>query len=494
MSTHRYYLKCTRCGATFDDTSQHMSCPKCDGILEVKYSLTKVSETLKLKTLRNRIPNVWKYSELLPINNSSNIISLGEGGTFLHKCERLAEKIGVNLIYIKDETTNPTGSFIDRGTTVEISKAVEFGFNSVYCATTGNLAASLVAYAARAGIKSKVILPRNIDVGKFYQIVAYGTDIEFVKNRDEAIHKGFKLINTGHFVLPKNPYFLEGEKTTGYEICEQLNWRLPDKIIVPMGNGGHISMIWKAIKELNELGFLRNINTNLIGTQESCCSPIVEALKTGSSEIIPSAKTSSIASDLSVKDPLCGRLAINSIKESNGTAVSVTDKEIIEAMKDLAKLVGIFAEPASVTTLAGLKKLVESGEIDQSDTVVCVITGMGLKYPEVTKTLARGNKNLTQMFDKFEHRKYPVRLGETKKAILKVLSNKESFGYEIWRILNEEYDIHIKIPSVYQHINELVNNGLLIQTRSESILGHPERIYYEITEKGKTILKNLEYI
>jgi threonine synthase len=484
-------FKCTICGTEYDFEDNPRICLKCNGVLNIEYDLEELNQSLKRSHLKGRLPGVWKYFELLPLSNRNNIISLGEGGTFLHKCERLGENLGLNNVFIKDETSNPTGAFIDRGTTVEISKVRETGINSVYCATTGNMAASLVAYAARAGLNCRVILPRRIDIGKFYQIVAYGTEIEFVKNQEEALLKGLASQQSGHFVMPNNPFFLEGIKTTGYEIPEQLEWQLPDYIIVPMGNGCHISMIWKAINELYNMGFLRDKRVKLIGTQESSCAPIVRMLKTDKQKIRSVKKILPIATDIAVQKPSCSHTAIKAIKESSGTAVDVSEKEILEAVRILAKLVGIFAEPASATTIAALKKLLEDGQIDRSNRIVCIITGMGLKYPEVTRDLAKGDKKIEKMLNKIERRKYTTKLGETKKLILQILSKDESFGYGICKILDDEFNIKIKIPSVYQHLNELTKSGLIIRSRSEQVFGKPERNYYKLTERGKIILKQL---
>jgi len=490
-------LKCTKCGKKYAPEIYVTTCPHCNGIFEAIYTLEKIREQISPADLQHRMPGVWKYFEFLPVSNKPNIISLGEGGTFLHKCDRLAKKLGLQNLYLKDETTNPTGSFIDRGTTVEISKIREFGFKSVYCGLTGNLAASLVAYAARAGLKCVAFLPQSIDIGKFYQTIAYGADIEIVRNREEACKRASMLATqqggTGHFVMPYNLYFLEGEKTTAYEVCEQLNWTLPDQILVPMGSGGHISMIWKGINELHEIGFLKDRMVKLVGTQAEGCAPIVETYRRGGNEIVPARRISTIAVDIGVKNPSCGDIALQAIRQTRGVALSVSDKEIVDAVSLLAKLEGIFAEPASATTIAGLKKLVEDGEIDSSEKVVCVITGMGLKYPEVTKTLVKGDGKLEELLRRVERRKYTTKLGETKGYILRIMSKKESYGYEIWKVLEEEFGIEMKIPSVYQHLAELESAGLIVRSKSETF-GKTKRNYYKLTEKGKSVLIQLENI
>lgn len=495
MSTFLSELKCTRCGKKYSPERYVTTCPDCEGVLEAVYSLDKIKEHFGPSELEKRITGVWKYFELLPLSSKSNIISLGEGGTFLHKCERLAQILGLRNLYIKDETSNPTGSFIDRGTTVEVSRIKELRRKSVYCGLTGNLAASLVAYAARAGLKCKVVLPQRVDVGKFYQTIAYGADVEIAKDSKEACWQAYRLSTqeqrVSHFVMPYNLYFLEGEKTTAYEICEQLNWVLPDEIIVPMGSGGHLSMMWKGINELYRMGLLQNKIARMVGTQAQGCAPIVEAIKKGRKEIVPAKKAQTIAIDICTEDPPCGAIALQAIRDSKGTAISVSDKEIINAVSLLAKLEGIFVEPAAATTVAGLKKLVEEREIDPSERVVCVITGMGLKYPEVTRTLVKGSEKLEELLSRMERRKYTTPLGETKRHILRIISKRESYGYGIWKTL-KEFGIKVKIPSVYQHLVELERSGLIIRGRSEQTLRKTERNYYRLTEKGKTVLVQLE--
>jgi len=485
-------LKCTKCGKKYESQIDVTTCPKCDAILEVVYTLEKIREHISAAGLEHRPPGVWKYFEFLPLLNKSNIVSLGEGGTFLHKCDRLARKIGVRDLYLKDETKNPTGAFIDRGTTVEISKVKESGLKSVCCGTTGNLGASLAAYAARAGLACKIFLPQRVDVGKFYQIIAYTVDVEIAKDREDATKKAVSESNYSHLVMPNNPYFLEGEKTTAYEICEQLGWTLPDQIIVPMGTGGHLSMIWKGISEFYQTDLLKTKAVKLVGTQAEGCDPIAETFQKSSRKIIPANKASTIAIDISVKNPQCGQLALQAIRESKGTAVSVSDKEIVDAVSLLARLEGIFAEPASATTVAGLKKHVDEGNIDYSDKVVCVITGMGLKYPEVTQDLVKGSRKLEGLLKLIERRKYSTSLGKTKMYILQILSRKESYGYEIWKILDEKFGTKVKLPSVYQHLAELESGSLLAQSKSEQVLGKPDRNYYKLTEKGKTVLIQLK--
>ncbi|MCK4567977.1 MAG: threonine synthase, partial [Candidatus Thorarchaeota archaeon] len=363
---------------------------------------------------------IWKYSELLPVSTPSKAVSLGEGGTFLHKCDRLAKHLGLKSLYLKDETTNPTGSFIDRGTAVEVTVAKERGFESLCCGSTGNLAASLVAYAARAGIESNVFIAQtgNVDMGKFYQILAYGANVTVVKNHEEALTRADAEKHHSYVVKAYSSIFLEGVKTTIFEICEQLMWNTPDWILVPMGNGGHLSLIWKGLRELQEIGILDDIETRIVGVQSAGCAPIVEAYMSGSKTIIPTSSGATIALDIGVGNPSCGHTALRAIRESNGLALSVSDKDTLNAVGSIAKLEGVFVEPASATPVAALRQLLRSNEINPSDSIVCVVTGMGLKYPEIARILIKGQPKLEHLLSRVEDRKFTTQIGRTKQQIL----------------------------------------------------------------------------
>lgn len=488
-------LTCTSCGKEYDLKAHLASCLDCNGVIQVTYDLEGIE--LKKKELSNRRPGVWKYFELLPVKHTSNIVTLGEGGTYLHNCERLSTDTKLDNLYLKDETKSPTGAFIDRGTTVEISFARELGFRNVSCGWTGNLAASMVAYAARAGLESRVFIGQKerVDLGKLHQILAFATDVDIVRNREEARMMAMQVGANCHTMMPHSPYFLEGIKTTVFEVCEQLDWTPPDWMIVPMGNGGHLSMIWKGFKELQQVGLIENSKMRLVGTQAEGCAPIVNAFEKESREILPVSKASTIAIDISVKEPLCGQTALAALRESGGKAIAVSDNEILKAVGKLAKLEGVFAEPASATTIAALDKLVNSGLIKRSDRVVCIITGMGLKVPQIAKDLIKGKSNLEHLLSTVEDRKYTTKLGSTKIHILQILSEQESYGYEIQQKLSEIYGVNLKIPSIYQHLSELTSSGLIVKTKLyDKPAPGRQRQYYDLTDNGKWTLKQLQKI
>jgi len=487
------FFRCTKCGKQFQDDIRERVCPDCGNFLEVTYDLDGVAKVVNRRSLRNRAPGVWKYAELLPVAAPSKAVSLGEGGTFLHKCDRLAKHHGLKSLYLKDETTNPTGSFIDRGTAVEVTVAKERGFESLCCGSTGNLAASLVAYAARAGMESNVFIAQtgNVDSGKFYQILAYGANVTVVKDHEVALARADAESHHSYVVNAYSSIFLEGVKTTVFEICEQLLWNTPDWILVPMGNGGHLSLIWKGLKELQEIGILDDVDTKIVGVQSAGCAPIVDAFVRGSKIVTPTSSGGTIALDIGVGNPSCGHTALKAIRESNGLALSVSDKETLEAVSSIAKLEGVFVEPASATPVAALRQMIRDDELDSSDSVVCIVTGMGLKYPEIARALIKGQSKLEQLLSRVEDRKFTTQLGRTKQQILQILLEGESYGYGIWKKLRDEFGVSIKIPSVYQHLSELRGTGLVNQTRTESTFDNRKRTYYALTERGRSTIKQL---
>ena len=484
-------LECTKCNRTYPISQPYLLCKMCNGTLTVKYDYDSIDQT----SLRNgtRPPGVWGFWELLPLDNKTNIVSLGEGNTFLHSCERLAEQIGLRRLFAKDESTNPTGAFVDRGTTVVVSKAKEFGYHSVHCRTKGNLGASLAAYSAKAGFRCNILVPGRIDLGKFYQMVAFGVHIELSRHGAESDHdetaSALRANHTESYPVTTNdPFLLEGEKTTGYEICQQLGWSGPDWVVVPMGSGSHLAMIWKGIKELEAIGIVDGSNVRIAGVQAEGCAPIVEALERGADTIRPVKAVRTIALDMAVRNPRHGYLALRALRESKGTGITVSDPEIIEAMKLLAKAEGIFAEPAAASTIAGIKLLVDSGQVDRTESVVCVVTGMGLKDPMSARKLARRTDEAKKAVRKVESIGVIHRMGKTKLSILQVLSGRELHGYGVWTALGQA-NAKLDISSVYQHLAELEAAEMIRKTKTQSIGGKPERRYYRLTAKGEDALQ-----
>ena len=384
-----YKLQCFNCQREPAASETGFRCKTCDGLLEVKFDLT---DKEKPSWDRRQI-SVWKYRELLPVENKESIISLAEGGTGLHKCRRLGRKLGLKRLYVKNEGENPTGSFKDRGMTVAISKAKELGKKKVLCASTGNTAASLAAYSARAGMDCIVLVPKGkVAGGKMLQVTMHGAKIIQVKGDfDQAFVTALELTKRRrelYLMNSLNPYRLEGQKTLAFEISDQLDSKTPDTVILPVGNGGNISAAWKGFTEF-ELLSIAKTRPRMIGIQAEKASPIAKAVKRRENKIRPVHNPQTIATAIRIGSPVNWPKVLKAIKESKGTAETVTDSEILEAQRQLATLEGIFVEPASAASIAGLKKLKANRRVDPSETIVCVTTGHGLKDPSILDRLRK---------------------------------------------------------------------------------------------------------
>ncbi len=401
-----YSLRCIECGKKYTD-GKVLTC-ECGGLLEVNLDLARVR--VNRKTLEGRAPGVWRYKEFLPVKAASKIVTLQEGGTPLYKAERLAKEVGVKELYLKNEGANPTGSFKDRGMTVGVTKALEFGYTTVGCASTGNTSASLAAYAAKAGLKCVVLLPAGkIAKGKLAQAILHGATVIGIRgNFDEALRLvreaserfGIYLLNS------INPWRLEGQKTEGYEIAQQLEWQAPDWVIVPMGNCGNISAIWKGFREFEELGLIDSL-PKMAGIQAEGASPVARAFKKGG-DVIQMKNPETIATAIRIGAPVNAPKALRALRESHGSADAVPDEEILKAQRLIARLEGIGVEPASAASVAGLIKLVESGVIDRNDRSVCVVTGHALKDPETV----------------FEAYEKPIEIGPTIEELRRAMRSK----------------------------------------------------------------------
>ncbi|MGE5556647.1 MAG: threonine synthase [Methanocella sp.] len=380
------HQECINCKTTYSIDEIVYFCRKCGDILEIKYDPQELAEAAKTSDWKTKPLSVWRYRPFMPIHDSTKLVTLGEGGTGLHHSIHLGKELGVTNLYVKNEGENPTGSFKDRGMTVGVTKAVELGVRHVICASTGNTSAALAAYAARAGTKCTVLIPSGkIAYGKLSQAMIHGAKVLQVRgNFDEALEFVLKLGETHrdiYLLNSINPFRIEGQKSLGYEICEQLNYDAPDRIIIPVGNAGNISAVWKGLKEFYELGLIKKL-PKMTGIQAAGSAPIAQAIKVNSEKIVPVEHPETIATAIRIGAPVSWKKAVNAIRESGGTAETVTDDEILDAQKTLAQTEGIFVEPASASSLAGLKKLVNNGTIQRDERVVCITTGHGLKDPD----------------------------------------------------------------------------------------------------------------
>lgn len=380
------HQECINCKTTYSVDEIVYFCKKCGDLLEIKFDFKELAESLKTSDWKQKPLSVWRYRDFMPIHETTKLVTLGEGGTGLHRSERLGTELGLKNLYVKNEGENPTGSFKDRGMTVGVTKAIELGAKHVICASTGNTSASLAAYAARAGIKCTALIPSGkIAYGKLSQAMIHGAKVLQVRgNFDQALefvlkladkHKSIYLLNS------INPFRIEGQKSLSYEICEQLNNDAPDRIIVPVGNAGNISAIWKGLTEFYNISYIKKL-PKMTGIQATGSAPIAQAIKSNSDKIIPVQKPETVATAIRIGAPVSWKKALNAIRESHGTAETVTDNEILDAQKALARIEGIFVEPASASSIAGLKKLVKNGVIGKDERVVCITTGHGLKDPD----------------------------------------------------------------------------------------------------------------
>jgi len=334
-------------------------------------------------------PSAWKYRAFLPVEERAPIVTLHEGGTPLVACPRLADWCGVAELWVKVEGANPTGSFKDRGMTCAVSWAVAHGAEVLGCASTGNTAASLAAYAARAGVKAVVLVPQGkVALGKLAQSVAAGARVlEVQGNFDDAMRAVRGLADAGDLALLNsvNPFRLEGQKTLAFEVIDQLGWRAPDRLVYPVGNAGNISAGHKALREFQQAGLLDRMPM-LTGVQAAGSAPVARAIREGG-DVQPWPQPETFATAIRIGAPVSAPKALAAIRDTKGTAIAMPDDAIREAQAAMAQQEGLLVEPASAAPLAGLRALVQAGEVARSERVVCVATGHGLKDPDAAKAL-----------------------------------------------------------------------------------------------------------
>jgi len=375
-------LRCRECKKEYESTFKYI-CDECFGPLDVHYNFPSLTKN----TFVNREQTYWRYFELLPIADKSNIISINAGMTPLVKAEKLGKEIGLSNLYIKNDSVNPTFSFKDRPAGVAISKAKEFGLESVGCASTGNLASATAAHAAKAGLPCYIFAPSDIEHAKIAQALSYGPHYIAVDGTyDDANRiaaqvgdsKGIGVVN-----INMRSYYVEGSKTLAYEVAEQLNWQVPDQLIVPTGSGAMLNAICKGFEELETVSLVDKVSQmHMNCAQANGCAPIVNAFKKNSTDVVPVENPDTVAKSLAIGDPGDGRYVLKRLKQFNGIAEESNNKEILDAILLLAKTEGIFTEPAGGVSVAVLKKMVEQGKIDKNEITVCYVTGNGLKATE----------------------------------------------------------------------------------------------------------------
>jgi threonine synthase len=377
-------MRCRECGEQYPVAPVHV-CELCFGPLELVYDLDALKGQVTRESIEAGPPSMWRYKELLPIEGEPTV-GLNCGWTPLIKAERLGKELGLNNLYLKNDSVNhPTLSFKDRVVAVALTKAKEFGFQIVACASTGNLANSVAAHAAAAGLESYIFIPSDLEQGKILGSLVYGTNVLAVSGNYDEVNRlcaeaagkyGWAFVN-----INLRPFYGDGSKSFGYEIAEQLGWKAPDHIVCPCAGGSLLSKIYKGLNEFHHLGLIDGVPTKMYAAQATGCNPITSMIKTGA-EVMRPVKPNTIAKSIAIGNPADGYFAAETVRKSGGWAEDVTDAEVIEGIKLLGRTEGIFTETAGGVTVAVTKKLLAEGRFPADDVVVLAITGNGLKTQE----------------------------------------------------------------------------------------------------------------
>ncbi|HUF84167.1 MAG TPA: threonine synthase [Acidimicrobiia bacterium] len=374
-------LRCRECGREYEIAPVY-TCEWCFGPLEVTYDYDAIADAVSRERIAAGPASIWRYADLLPVDRG-HAVDLGAGFTPLVRADRLAAALGLGEVWVKNDTLNPTNSFKDRVASVALSKALEFGFKTAACASTGNLANSVAAHAARAGLRSFVFIPSNLERAKVVTTAVYGGNVVAIEgNYDDVNRLCAELAGTYRWAFVNvnvRPFYAEGSKTLAYETAEQLGWETPDHVVVPVASGSLLTKIRKGFDELHKVGLLEQPpKVRVSGAQALGCSPVATAWREGSDTIRP-VKPDTIAKSLAIGNPADGYFALDAVRQTEGGLASVSDGEVVEGIRLLARTEGIFAETAGGVTVASLKRLAEEGVVNADERVVVYITGLGLK-------------------------------------------------------------------------------------------------------------------
>jgi threonine synthase len=377
-------MRCRECGEDYPVAPVHV-CELCFGPLEIVYDLDEIKTRVSRESIEAGPSSMWRYLELLPVEGGPTV-GLNCGWTPLIKADRLGKELGLKNLYLKNDSVNhPTLSFKDRVVAVALTKAREFGFKIVACASTGNLANSVAAHAAEGGLESYIFIPADLEQGKILGSLVYGTNVLAVSGNYDEVNRlcaeaadkyGWAFVN-----INLRPFYGDGSKTFGYEIAEQLGWKAPDHVVVPCAGGSLISKIYKGLNEFHKLGLIDGVPTKMYAAQAEGCNPITSMVKTGA-EVMRPVKPNTIAKSIAIGNPADGYFAAETVRKSGGWAEDVTDPEVIDGIRLLGRTEGIFTETAGGVTVAVAKKLAEQGRFPADDVVVLAITGNGLKTQE----------------------------------------------------------------------------------------------------------------
>jgi threonine synthase len=374
-------LRCRECGREYE-VAPIFTCEWCFGPLEVNYDYDAIGSAISREKIAAGPASIWRYADLLPVDRG-HAVDLGAGFTPLVRADRLAAALGLGEVWVKNDTLNPTNSFKDRVASVALSKALEFGFKTAACASTGNLANSVAAHAARAGLRSFVFIPSNLERAKVVTTAVYGGNVIAIEgNYDDVNRLCAELAGTYHWAFVNvnvRPFYAEGSKTLAYETAEQLGWETPDHVVVPVASGSLLTKIRKGFDELHTVGLVEQPpKVRVSGAQALGCSPVATAWSEGSDTIRP-VKPDTIAKSLAIGNPADGYFALDAVRQTEGGLAAVSDGEVVEGIRLLARTEGIFAETAGGVTVASLKRLADEGVVSADERVVIYITGLGLK-------------------------------------------------------------------------------------------------------------------
>ena len=411
-------LRCRECGRAYDAAPIY-TCEWCFGPLEVVYDYDAIRANINRESIASGPDTIWRYAALLPTDRG-NAVDLGAGFTPLVRADRLAAELGLGELWIKNDTVNPTNSFKDRVTCVALSKALEFGYKTAACASTGNLANSVAAHAAHAGLRSFVFIPSDLEQGKVVTTAVYGGNVVAIEgNYDDVNRLCAELAGTYDWAFVNvnvRPYYAEGSKTLAFETAEQLGWTAPDHVVIPVGSGSLLTKIRKGFDELHTVGLLdEEPHVRISGAQADGCSPVASAWIDGSDTIRP-VKPDTIAKSIAIGNPADGYFALDAVRQSDGGLASVSDEEVVEGIRLLARTEGIFAETAAGVTIACLRKLTEQGVVRSDERVVAYVTGHGLKTLEAVREHGHPTATIAPDLDAFHEAFDPEDLESTKES------------------------------------------------------------------------------
>ena len=388
---HATHLECASCHAEYDAGKLHNLCVKCGKPLFPRYDLARISRIMTKPGMRTRAANLWRYREVLPVRREENIVSLGEGWTPLLPAPRLGASLGMSSLFIKDESLNPTGSFKARGMAVAVSMAKELGATKLAVPSAGNAGGALAAYSARAGLECFIFMPKDTPTANVVECEVMGAHVTLIDGliTDCGAEVARRKEAEGWFDVStlKEPYRVEGKKTLGYELAEQLEWTLPDAIIYPTGGGTGLVGMWKAFDEMERLGWIGRQRPKMITVQPVGCAPIVRAFAAGERFANEFQDAATVASGLRVPKAIGDFLILDALRESGGTAIAVSDAELLDGARRMASSEGVFAAPEGGACVPALEKLLQSGFLKRDEKVVLFNTGTGIKYLD---SFARG--------------------------------------------------------------------------------------------------------